>query len=365
MRELSLLVLPGDGIGPEVTAEALRVLHRVARQADVTLTISHGAFGGASLDAHGVPATDALLDLACGSGAVLLGAVGGPKWDALPSHLRPERGLLALRKAMGVYANLRPARFFDALADASPLKRALTEGVDLVVVRELTGGIYFGEPRGVFGSGDARRGVNTLAYSEMEIRRIGRVAFELAMRRDKRLTSVDKSNVLEVMALWREVMISLSAEYPEVTLDHLYVDNCAMQLVSGPRQFDVIVTGNLFGDILSDEAAALTGSLGMLPSASIGDGPGLFEPVHGTAPDIAGKGLANPLATILSVAMLVEHALGRRDLALAIERAVENTLSAGHRTGDIARGGEKVIGTAAMGDAVLAELDTILKSEAA
>ncbi|MGM0577809.1 MAG: 3-isopropylmalate dehydrogenase [Myxococcota bacterium] len=363
MSSLNLLVLPGDGIGPEVTEEALLVLERACAHAGVSVTREEAAFGGASLDAHGEPVTEQVLEKARAADAVLLGAVGGPKWDDLPSERRPERGLLRLRATLEVFANLRPARFFEALAGASPLRPELTRGVELLVVRELIGGIYFGEPRGIDASGPGggpRRGVNTMVYDADEIRRIGRVAFEIARARSGRLTSVDKANVLEVMALWREVMTDLGeAEYPDVALEHLYVDNCAMQLVRDPRQFDVIVTGNLFGDIVSDEAAALTGSLGMLPSASLGQASALYEPVHGSAPDIAGKGAANPLAMILSVAMLLEHTLKRSDLARAVEASAEAALESGLRTADLASGaeGERVVGTREMGAAVLAALE--------
>ncbi len=357
-KTLRVLALPGDGIGPDVTVEALRVLEAAATLGGVQVQIEQAPIGGVAIDQLGSPGPPDTLAAARAADAVLLGAVGGPAWDHLPSADRPERGLLALRKALGVYANLRPARFFPALAGASPLRPELTEGADIVVVRELLGGIYFGEPRGL----DGRRGFNTLVYGADEIERIGRVAFELARTRSGRLTSVDKANVLESMALWRQTMTELAADYPDVELDHLYVDACAMALVTRPRSFDVLVAGNLFGDIISDEAAALTGSLGMLPSASLGDGPGLFEPVHGSAPDIAGKGVANPLATILSVAMLLHHSAGRPDLARAVEAAVDRTLADGFRTGDIADahappGQEIPVGTKAMADAVLARLE--------
>ncbi len=352
MTTLRVLALPGDGIGPEVTVEALRVLHAAAASGGIGLEVSEARVGGVACDADGVPVTAEVLDLARAADAVLLGAVGGPAWDALPTERRPERGLLALRRAMGVYANIRPARFFPALASASPLRPEITAGADFVVVRELIGGIYFGEPRGVVDG----RGANTMVYDRPSIERVGRVAFELARRRSGRLTSVDKANVLEVMALWRETISSLAADYPDVALDHQYVDACAMQLVTAPARFDVLVTGNLFGDILSDEAAALTGSLGMLPSASLGDGPGLFEPVHGSAPDIAGQGLANPLACILSVAMLLEHTAGRPDLARRVEAAVDAVLASGLRTADIAASGEAASTTRQVGAAVLAAL---------
>ena len=360
-----LLVLPGDGIGPEVTSEAMRVLDYVCDTADVSYEAEYARFGGASIDEYGKPATDETLRLATDSDAVFLGAVGGPKWDDVAHHLRPERGLLALRAELGVFANLRPARFFKALSAASPLKPELTEDVDFVVVRELIGGIYFGEPRG-YAEGDSR-GVNTMTYTPAEVRRVGKVAFELAQRRGGKLHSVDKANVLEVMRLWRAVITDLSADYPDVEVEHLYVDNCAMQLVTWPKQFDVIVTGNLFGDILSDAAAALTGSLGMLPSASLGEGAGMYEPVHGSAPDIAGKGVANPLAAILSMGMLLESSFGRPDLGNAVSAAVDGALADGLRTRDLARtstDGIELVGTTAMTDAVLAHLRAALEEGA-
>jgi 3-isopropylmalate dehydrogenase len=357
--KLDLLVIAGDGIGVEVTREAVRVLEAVSQRAGVSLKLAHEPFGGASIDAHGVPVTDALLKQATEVDAVLLGAVGGPKWDKIDAAKRPEKGLLALRSTMGVYANLRPAKIFPVLAEASPLRRDLAEQVDYVVVRELIGGLYFGKPRSLTGSEGSQVGVNTLTYSEEEIRRIGRRAFEIAAQRKKKLCSVDKANVLETMVLWRKVMDGLAKDYPSVSLSHMYVDNCAMQLVLNPGQFDVIVTENLFGDILSDEAGATTGSIGLLPSASLGEGPALYEPIHGSAPDIAGQNKANPLAAILSVAMLLEHTLKQRELALQIERAVDVVLAQGLRTPDLMRGdstGKKLVGTREMGDAVLRAL---------
>jgi 3-isopropylmalate dehydrogenase len=359
MRKLEVLVIAGDGIGVEVTREALRVLELVAGQASISLKLQHEPFGGAAIDAHGVPATDALLRRATEVDAVLLGAVGGPKWDKIERERRPEKGLLALRTAMGVYANLRPAKIFPCLADASPLRRDLAEQVDYVVVRELIGGLYFGQPRSLSGAPGAQVGINTLTYSEDEIRRIGRRAFEIAAQRKRRVCSVDKANVLETMVLWRSVMDGLAADYPGVALSHMYVDNCSMQLVLNPGQFDVIVTENLFGDILSDEAGATTGSIGLLPSASLGEGTALYEPIHGSAPDIAGQDKANPLAAILSVAMLCEHTLKQPELAQRIERAVSAALDAGLRTPDLLRGdktGKRLVGTKAMGDAVLERL---------
>jgi 3-isopropylmalate dehydrogenase len=360
MSKLDVLVLPGDGIGPEVTTQAIKVLKRVAKHASIDLQLSEDLFGGASIDEHGEPVIARVLDRAREANAVLLGAVGGPKWDALPTERRPERGLLALRSHMEVFANLRPAKLFEPLAEASPLKAERARGFDFVVVRELVGGLYFGKPRYIRGERGQRSGVNTLTYTEAEIVRIGRVAFETARLRRKKLTSVDKANVLEVMALWREVMTELGKEYPDVKLEHLYVDNCAMQLILRPTDFDVLVTENMFGDILSDLAAAATGSIGLLPSASIGEKCALYEPVHGSAPDITGQGKANPLAAILTVAMLFEHTAKRPDLAKSIDDSVHAVLAKGSRTGDLARPGERVLGTSAIADEVLRELETRL-----
>jgi 3-isopropylmalate dehydrogenase len=357
--KLEVLVIAGDGIGSEVTREAVRVLELAARDAKLSLALQHEPFGGASIDVHGVPATDALLQRAREVDAVLLGAVGGPKWDSVPSDKKPEKGLLALRTAMGVYANLRPAKIFPSLADASPLREDLARQVDYVVVRELIGGLYFGTPRSITGEPGKQVGINTLTYDEDEIRRIGRRAFELAQKRNKKVCSVDKANVLETMVLWRRVMTELGKDYPDVTLSHMYVDNCSMQLVLAPGQFDVIVTENLFGDILSDEAGATTGSIGLLPSASLGEGSALYEPIHGSAPDIAGQDKANPLAAILSVAQLFEYTVKRKDIALRIETAVTDVLESGKRTLDLWRGdktGKTLVGTRAMGDAVVEAL---------
>jgi 3-isopropylmalate dehydrogenase len=334
----------------------------VAKRAGVSVHLESEPFGGASVDAHGVPATDALLKRATEVDAVLLGAVGGPKYDSLPAEKRPEKGLLNLRTAMGVYANLRPAKIFPVLADASPLRKDLAESVDYVVVRELIGGLYFGKPRSLTGEPGKQVGVNTLTYTEDEIRRIGKKAFEIARQRNKKVCSIDKANVLETMVLWRKTMETLGKEYPDVALSHMYVDNCAMQLVLNPAQFDVPVCENLFGDILSDEAGATTGSIGLLPSASLGEKCALYEPIHGSAPDIAGQNKANPLAAILSVAMLFEHTLKNRSLAEVIERAVSAVLDDGLRTGDIYRGdtaGKRLVGTREMGDAVLAKLEKL------
>ncbi|HEY2051949.1 MAG TPA: 3-isopropylmalate dehydrogenase [Caulobacteraceae bacterium] len=347
-----LLLLPGDGIGPEVTAEARRVAERL----DPDLAIETRPFGGSGYDELGTPLSDETLELARASQAVLMGAVGGPQWASAPRQLRPEAGLLGLRAGMGVFANLRPALCFRALADASTLKREVVEGLDLMIVRELTGGVYFGQPRGVETLPDGRRrGVDTQVYDTTEIERVARVAFTLAAARRNKVTSCEKSNVMETGLLWRETVTALHArEFPEITLEHMLADNAAMQLVKSPRQFDVILTDNLFGDILSDEAAQLTGSLGMLPSAALGapGSPGLYEPIHGSAPDIAGLGLANPLGAILSLGMAFRWSLGRPDLAERVMRAVEAALSRGDRTRDL--GG--ALGTQEMGDAVLAAL---------
>ncbi|HHL40311.1 MAG TPA: 3-isopropylmalate dehydrogenase [Deltaproteobacteria bacterium] len=366
MKRHRIAVLAGDGIGPEITAQAVGVLKEIGKRVDVEFELCEGLVGGASIDAHGVPLTDEVLSLALSSDAVLLGAVGGPKWEGLDYAVRPERALLALRKELGLFANLRPARVYDALIDASPLRREVVEGVDVMVVRELTGGLYFGEPKGVEKLADGtERGVNTLVYTTPEIERIARVAFEVARGRSKRLCSVDKANVLETLELWRKVVGSVARDYPDVELSHMYVDNCAMQLVRDPRQFDVIVTENTFGDILSDEAAMLTGSIGMLPSASLGlgggageGGPmrGMYEPIHGSAPDIAGKDAANPIAMILSTAMMLRYSLELPAEADRIERAVERVLGRGLRTADIYRPGTEKVGCRAMGEAVIAEL---------
>jgi 3-isopropylmalate dehydrogenase len=355
----TLLLLPGDGIGPEVVAEVARV----ARVLTPELRLEERAFGGASYEAHGTPLTDEALALARRSDAVLMGAVGGPQWAGAPRRLRPEAGLLNLRSGMGVFANLRPALCFAPLADASSLKREVVEGLDIMIVRELTGGVYFGQPRGVETLADGqKRAVDTQVYTTGEIERVSRVAFELARGRRNTVTSAEKSNVMETGLLWREVVTALHArEFPDVRLEHMLADNAAMQLVRNPRQFDVILTDNLFGDILSDEAAQLTGSVGMLPSAAIGapGAPGLYEPVHGSAPDIAGRGIANPLAAILSFEMALRWSLRRPDLADALEAAVAEALENGARTPDL--GGS--LGTAAMTDAVLAALSSPARGE--
>lgn len=350
---MKICVLPGDGIGPEIMAEAVRVL----RALDLKFELEEALLGGAAVDASGDPYPEATRKLAREADAVLLGAVGGPKWDVLPREQRPERGLLGIRKDLGLFANLRPAILYPELANASTLKPEIVAGLDILIVRELTGDIYFGQPRGIETRNGERFGFNTMHYTESEIRRIGRVAFEAARKRNKRLCSVDKMNVLETTQLWRDVMIELAGEYPDVELSHMLVDNAAMQLVRAPKQFDVMVTGNMFGDILSDEASMLTGSIGMLPSASLdADNKGLYEPSHGSAPDIAGKGVANPLATILSAAMMLRYTFGREDAATRIENAVKTVLAQGFRTGDIFEPGTTKVGTKQMGDAVLAAL---------
>ncbi len=361
-----VLVLPGDGIGREIVPVAVEVMCAAADRAGIALSIDEGLVGGAAIDVAGSPLPAATLAAARRADAILLGAVGGPKWDSLPMRDRPERGLLGLRAGLGLFANLRPALSFAPLAGASSLKPALVADLDILIVRELTGGIYFGEPRGIDGNPGARRGVNTMVYTEAEIERIARVGFEAARRRAKRLCSVDKANVLEVTQLWREVVTTVSGDYPDVALSHMYVDNAGMQLVRAPKQFDVMVTTNMFGDILSDVAAMLTGSLGMLPSASLGaDGCGMYEPVHGSAPDIAGKGIANPLATILSVAMLFRHSLDAPVPAASIERAVASALERGLRTPDLDGGaGTTRVGTREMADAVLAALAEDVQPEA-
>ena len=353
-----IAVLPGDGIGIEIVAEAIKVIELLKSGFGLDIEYETAPIGGAGYDAAGEPLPEATLALAREADAVLLGAVGGPQYDELPRDKRPERGLLAIREGLGLFSNLRPAILYAQLADASTLKPEVVSGLDIMIVRELTGGIYFGQPRGIRSRDDGQReGFNTLVYSEAEIERIARSAFETAMKRDKRLCSVDKANVLEVSELWREVVTRVSSDYTEVELSHMYVDNAAMQLVRAPKQFDVMVTGNMFGDILSDAAAMLTGSIGMLPSASLDEnGKGMYEPIHGSAPDIAGKDVANPLATILSVAMMLRHSLEAPALADVIEAAVGNVLDQGLRTADIETQGATVIGTAAMGDAVVAAM---------
>lgn len=359
VKKFSIAVLPGDGIGPEIVGEAAKVLKTAGKKFGAEFVLNEALVGGASIDANGVPLTDKVLDLALKSDAVLLGAVGGPRWEGLDYSIRPERALLALRKELGLFANLRPARIYRELIDASTLKPEVIDGVDLMVVRELTGGLYFGTPKGVETLPDGtERGVNTMVYTTPEIERIAKVGFEVARKRRKRLLSVDKANVLETTELWRKVVIKVGKDYQDVELSHMYVDNCAMQLVRNPKQFDVIVTENTFGDILSDEASMLTGSIGMLPSASIGStkNRAMYEPIHGSAPDIAGKGIANPIATILSVAMMLKYSFEMEEASNLIENAVESVLSKGFRTADISKPGMKTSSCAEMGAAVLAEL---------
>jgi 3-isopropylmalate dehydrogenase len=351
---MKIAVLPGDGIGPEIVAQAVKVLNAL----NLNIEMTEAPIGGAGYESAGDPLPDATLKLAKDADAVLLGAVGDWKYDKLERHLRPERGLLRIRKELNLFANLRPALLYPELASASTLKPEVVSGLDIMIVRELTGDIYFGQPRGIstLENGE-REGVNTMRYSESEIRRIGRVAFDIAMKRNKKVCSVDKANVLECTELWRQVMIELSQEYPEVELSHMYVDNAAMQLIRAPKQFDVMVTGNIFGDILSDEASMLTGSIGMLPSASLdANNKGMYEPSHGSAPDIAGKDVANPLATILSAAMMLRYTFNDEANAQRIENAVKKALAQGFRTADIWTDGTNKVGCAAMGDAVVAAL---------
>ncbi len=353
MATYKIAVLAGDGIGQEVTPQARKVLQVVGKASGIGFEFESGLVGGAAIDATGGPLPDSTLALCRQSHAILFGAVGGPKWDDAPQERRPERGLLALRKGLDLFANLRPATCFPMLVDASPLKRSIVEGTDLMVVRELTGGLYFGEPRGreAFADG-GERAINTMSYTSREIERVTRAAFDVAMKRRKRLASVDKANVLVVSQLWREVVTRVAKDYPEVQLEHVLVDNCAMALVAKPTQFDTIVTENTFGDILSDEAAILAGSMGMLPSASLGGQVALYEPVHGTAPDIAGQGVANPIAAILSAAMLLRYSLDRGADAARVDAAVLSVLGEGYRTRDVHSAGMKLVGTTEMGDLI-------------
>ena len=343
-----ILVLPGDGVGPEVVSEALKVLKKVESVAHLKFETKNALVGGASIDAHGVPVTDEVLKTAKDSDAVLLGAVGGTQWDGLDYEIRPEQALLRLRKELGLYANLRPAVIDSSLIETSPLKREIVEGVDILVVRELTGGIYFGDKKD-----ENTRAYDVEVYSTPEVERIAVKAFEFARKRKRKVTSIDKANILKSSILWRRVVTQVGKRFPDVQLNHMYVDNCAMQLVRNPKQFDVIVTTNLFGDILSDEAAMLTGSIGMLPSASLGDRHALYEPVHGSAPDIAGKSQVNTIATILSLAMMLRHTFQLHDLALAVEGAVKAVLKEGHRTLDIAQNGKQSVSTSRMGDLIV------------
>lgn len=353
-----ILVLPGDGIGPEIMAEAVKVIEKLKSDHGLQVELENGLVGGSAYDEHGTPLPEPTLTKAKAADAILLGAVGAPKYESLDISVRPEKGLLGLRSELKLFSNLRPAILYPQLASASTLKPEIVSGLDIMIVRELTGGIYFGQPRGIrtLENGE-RQGFNTLVYSESEIQRIGRSAFDIAMKRGKRVCSVDKANVLECTELWREVMIEVGKDYPQVELSHMYVDNAAMQLVRRPKQFDVIVTTNMFGDILSDAAAMLTGSIGMLPSASLdANGKGMYEPIHGSAPDIAGKNVANPLATILSVAMMLRYTLDEPALADRVENAVTKVLDQGLRTADIQSEGEPTVSTSAMGDAVVAAL---------
>lgn len=353
---MKIAVLPGDGIGPEIVAQAVRVIE-VLRGDGLNFEMEPGLMGGCAVDATGEPFPEATRRLVKDADAILLGAVGGPQYDSLPRPQRPERGLLDIRKSLNLFANLRPAVLYPELANASTLKPDVVAGLDILIVRELTGDIYFGEPRGIEMREGQRVGFNTMIYSESEIRRIAHIAFQAAQKRDRKLCSVDKMNVLECTQLWREVVIETSSEYPDVELTHMLVDNTAMQLVRNPRQFDVMVTGNIFGDILSDEASMLTGSIGMLPSASLDENnKGLYEPIHGSAPDIAGKDVANPLATILSLAMMMRYTFSQESVSKRIEMAVKKVLSQGYRTSDIYESGMRRVGTAGMGDAVLANL---------
>ncbi len=354
-----IAVLPGDGIGPEIIAEAVKLLEVLKQSHGLDIQLEEGLIGGAAIDATGKPLPDETLELVKRSDAVLLGAVGGTKWEPLPIAIRPEKGLLGLRSELGLFANLRPAILFPELADASTLKPDVVAGLDILIVRELTGGIYFGKPRGVrnLDNGE-QQGFNTLVYDTHEVERIARVGFESAMKRQKKLCSIDKANVLEATELWREIVTKIGKDYPEVELTHMYVDNAAMQLVRYPKQFDVMVTNNMFGDILSDLASQLTGSIGMLPSASLdANGKGMYEPIHGSAPDIAGQNKANPLATILSVAMLLRYSLQQNELANKVEAAVSKVLQDDLRTVDIQQEGKTIVNTKEMGDAVIATLN--------
>ncbi|SIN94440.1 3-isopropylmalate dehydrogenase [Halodesulfovibrio marinisediminis] len=356
--DMNIVLLPGDGIGPEITAQAVEVMKKVTDKFGHKVTFTEELIGGCAIDATGSPLPKETVEACKKADAVFLGAVGGPKWDNLDGATRPEAGLLGIRKELGLFANLRPAKLFPELSSACYLRPDIVEdGIDVMVVRELTGGIYFGQPQGQEERDGVRYGYNTMVYNEDEVRRIARIAFEAAMKRDKRVCSVDKANVLEVSRLWRAVVEEVATEYPEVELTHMYVDNAAMQLVRDPNQFDVIVTGNLFGDILSDEAAVITGSIGMLPSASLNkSGTGLFEPIHGSAPDIAGQNKANPLASILSMAMMLRHSFNLIKEANAIENAVQQVLSEGYRTGDIMSNGETLVGCNTMGNLVVERL---------
>ena len=353
----TILVLPGDGIGVEVTDASLEILSAVEEKYNLTFEIEKGLFGGCSIDKHGLPVTDEIIESAKNSDAVLLGGVGGPKWEKLQHHLKPESGLLTLRKELNAFANLRPAVVYPALVDASTLKKEIVEGVDIMVVRELTGGIYFGEPRGINNLGGEDIGFNTLQYSTSEVIRVARVAFQIAEKRKQKVTSIDKSNVLESMVLWRDTVTDLhNTEFSHIDLEHLYVDNAAMQLIRRPNTFDVMLAGNIFGDIISDEAAQLTGSLGMLPSASVGNEGAIYEPVHGSAPDIAGEDIANPIASILSLAMMLKYTFNLDSVSNNIEQAVESALEKNYRTADIYEDGKIKVGCREMGEVIRNEL---------
>ena len=357
MKEYNICLLGGDGIGPEVTDEAVKVMNAVGKKYDMKFNFTKALIGGCAYEKYGVPLPDETLEIAKKSDAVLLGAVGDWKYDTLPPSLRPEKALLGIRKGLNLFANLRPATVFDELISSSTLKPEVIRGVDVMIVRELTGDVYFGEPKGVEVKDGKRVGYNNMIYWEDEVRRIAKIAFETAMLRNKKLCSVDKANVLDVSRLWREVILEVAKDYPEVELSHLYVDNAAMQLIRDPKQFDVIVTGNIFGDILSDEASMLTGSLGMLPSASLSaDGPGMFEPIHGSAPDIKNQNIANPIATILSAGMLLKYGLKNSQANDDIENAVKKVLKAAYRTKDIMSEGMKEVGTKEMGDLIAQNL---------
>ena len=352
-----IAVLPGDGIGPEVVREGLKILSAVAEKFCISFDLQEGIIGGAAIDKYGKPLPQSSLDLAKNADAVVLGAVGGPKWENLDYRIRPERALLGLRNRLELYANLRPAKVFSTLIDASSLKKEVIENTNIMIVRELVGGIYFGKPKGVEKLEDGNeKGVNTLVYTTPEIKRIAKIAFEVASKRKKKVLSVDKANVLESTELWRKVVTKVHADYQDIELSHMYVDNCAMQLVKDPKQFDVIVTTNMFGDILSDEAAMLTGSIGMLPSASLGGNNGMYEPIHGSAPDIAGQDIANPIATIMSIAMMFKYSFGVDEASEVIESAVEKILQNGYRTKDIMDNSGKLVGTKEMGDLILKEI---------
>ena len=356
MKEFKIAVLPGDGIGPEIVKQAVKVMDAVSEKFGVKLKYEYALIGGAAIDETGIPFPEETKEIILSSDAVLLGAVGGPKWDNLPFEIRPERALLGMRKLLNAFANLRPAKLYDELIDASTLKPEVVKGVDIMVVRELTSGVYFGIPRGIFVDGDEKVGINTLRYYEHEVERIAKVAFEVARKRNKKVTSVDKANVLEATVLWREVVERVHKDYEDVELEHMYVDNAAMQIIRYPKQFDVIVTTNIFGDILSDACAMLTGSLGMLPSASIGGKIGLYEPIHGSAPDIAGQNIANPIATINSVGMMFTYSFDMPEVEKAIDTAVKNVLAKGYRTRDIYCEGTKLVSTEEMGDLIAEEI---------